>query len=296
MQDTTRNMVRAISADGSVIVCAIDATAIVGKIEQLHTTSAVITAALGRLAIGASMIGGMLKGMDDTVTLRLNGNGPAGSLIAVADSKGNVKAYVANPVVELPLNPYGKLDVAGAVGKDGYLSVIKDVGLDEPSTGTVEIVSGEIAEDITNYFATSEQIPTACGLGVLVNPDLTVKSAGGYLVQLLPFAEESCIDILEKNLKEMPPVSQMYADGMSPEAVCMKLLDGLEPNVLDTFAASYQCDCSRQRVGKALIGLGEKELRQLAQEQETTEIACHFCNQKYHFTSAELLQMLQDTK
>lgn len=285
-------MVRALSADGSVIACAINTTGIVSQIEQIHTTSAVVTAALGRLATAASMIGAMLKGYDDTVTLRINGNGPTGSLIAVADSRGNVKAYVANPIVELPLNQYGKLDVSGAVGKDGYLSVIKDVGLSEPSTGTVEIVSGEIAEDITNYFATSEQVPTVCGLGVLINPDLTVKGAGGYLVQLLPFADEGCIDILEKNLGQMPPVSQMYADGITPEEVCMKLLDGLEPNVLDTFQPIYQCDCSRERVAKALISLGKKELKQLAEEQDTTEISCHFCNKKYVFSAKELSDIL----
>ncbi len=280
-----------IAEDITVIVCAVDATEIVGTIEQLHTTSAVVTAALGRLAAAASMLGAMLKGQEDTVTLRINGGGPAGSLIAVADGRGNVKAYVANPVVEIPLNQYGKLDVAGAVGTDGYLSVIKDVGLDEPSTGTVELVSGEIAEDITNYFAVSEQIPTVCGLGVLVNPDLTVKGAGGYLVQLLPFADESCIEVLENNLKQMPPVSQMYADGMTPEEVCMKLLDGLEPNVLDTFRPVYQCDCSRDRISRALISMGKQELEQLAAEQETTEVSCHFCNKKYVFTAEELLAL-----
>lgn len=288
-----QNMVRAISADGSVIACALDSTEIVGKIEQIHTTSAVVTAALGRLATAASMIGAMLKGDEDTVTVRMNGGGPAGSLIAVADSCGNVKAYVANPVVELPLNQYGKLDVAGAVGKNGYLSVIKDVGLKEPATGTVEIVSGEIAEDITNYFAVSEQTPTVCGLGVLVNPNLTVKGAGGYLVQLLPFAPESCITVLEENLKQMPPVSKMYADGMTAEEVCMKLLCGLEPNVLDTFHPIYRCDCSRERVSRALISMGREELEKLAREQDMTEVSCHFCNKKYSFTAQELLDMLK---
>lgn len=287
------NLVRAISADGSVMACALNSTEIVSEIEQLHTTSAVVTAALGRLATAASMIGSLLKGEKDTVTVRMNGNGPCGSLIAVADSVGNVKAYVANPVVELPLNSYGKLDVAGAVGKDGYLSVIKDVGLKEPAAGTVEIVSGEIAEDITNYFATSEQVPTACGLGVLVNPDLTVKGAGGYLVQLLPFADESCIDKIEENLKKLPPVSQMYADGMSAEEVCMTLLEGLEPNVLDSFHPVYRCDCSKERVGRALVSLGREELETMAREQETTEVCCHFCNKKYRFSPEELLAMLK---
>ena len=289
----SHKMVRAISADGSVIACAVDSTEIVGEIEKIHVTSAVVTAALGRLATAASMIGSMLKGEDDTVTLRMNGGGPSGSLIAVADSRGNVKAYVANPVVELPLNQYGKLDVSGAVGKDGYLSVIKDVGLDEPSTGTVEIVSGEIAEDITNYFAVSEQTPTVCGLGVLVNPDLTVKGAGGYLVQLLPFADESCIDRLEANLKKMPAVSKMYADGMTAEEVCMRLLDELEPNVLDCFDPAYKCDCSIERVSRALVSLGKDELMKMADEQDCTEVNCHFCNKKYTFTADDLKNLIK---
>ena len=286
-------MVRAISADGSVVACAIDATEIVGQIEQIHTTSAVVTAALGRLTAAASMIGAMLKEEKGSVTLRINGGGPVGALIAVSDSYGNVKSYAANTIVELPLNQYGKLDVSGAVGKSGYLSVIKDVGLKEPATGTVEIVSGEIAEDITNYFAVSEQVPTVCGLGVLVNPDLTVKGAGGYLVQLLPFADESCIDILEQNLSKLPPVSQMYADGMAAEEVCMRLLDGLSPNVLDRFSPEYRCDCSRERVSRALISMGKEELTKMANEQEDTEVSCHFCNQKYHFSSGELLKLLE---
>ncbi len=282
------NLVRAISADGSVMACALNATEIVAEIERIHTTSAVVTAALGRLATAASMAGSLLKGEQDSVTMRINGGGPAGTLIAVADSFGNVRAYVGNPVVELPLNQYGKLDVAGAVGRDGYLSVIKDVGLKEPATGTVEIVSGEIAEDITNYYATSEQVPTACGLGVLVNPDLTVKGAGGYLVQLLPFADESCVELLEQNIKKLPPVSQMYADGMTAEEGCMRLLEGLEPNVLDTFQPVYKCDCSLERVTRALVSMGREELLKMAEEQGGAEVCCHFCNKKYHLTAEEL--------
>ena len=180
------NLVRAITADGSAVAIALNSTEIVGEIEKIHKTSAVVTAALGRLATGASLMGYMLKNEQDSITLRIKADGPAGSLIAVANSHGNVKAYVQNPVVEIPLNSKGKLDVAGAVGTDGFLSVIKDIGLKEPYSGQVPLVSGEIAEDITSYYAISEQIPTVCALGVLVNPDLTVKSAGGFLIQLLP--------------------------------------------------------------------------------------------------------------
>ena len=190
---------RAIAKDASVVSCAVDATDLVEQIEQIHQTSAVVTAGLGRLAIAASMMGYDLKNQQDTVTLRVNGGGPAGSLVAVADSHGNVKCDVEHPVVELPLNAMGKLDVGGAVGKDGTLSVVKDLGLKEPYVGMIPLVSGEIAEDIASYYATSEQTPTVCGLGVLVNPDLTVQVAGGYLIQVLPFASDACIDTLERN-------------------------------------------------------------------------------------------------
>lgn len=283
-----KNMVRAISADGSVMACAVNATEMVSKMEQIHKTSAVVTAALGRLQTAASMMGMQLKGNDDTLTLRMNGNGPAGSLIAVADSRGNVKSYVENAVVELPLNQYGKLDVSGAVGKEGILSVIKDLGMKEPYVGQMPIVSGEIAEDITRYYAVSEQIPTVCGLGVLVNPDLTVKSAGGYLVQLLPFADESCIDVLEENLKKMPPVSQMYAEGLTPAEVCEKLLEGLEPEILDEFTTEYRCDCSKERVEKALISIGKQELAAMKEEEDVVEVGCHFCGKKYRFSKEDI--------
>ena len=221
-------IVRTISDDASVVATAIDATDIVSEIEQIHKTSAVVTAALGRLTIAASLMGIGLKGEKDTLTLRMNGNGPTGALIAVADSRGNVKSYVCNPVVEIPLNKYGKLDVAGAVGKEGTLSVVKDLGLKEPYCGQIPIASGEIAEDIASYFATSEQIPTVCGLGVLVNPDLTVKAAGGYLIQLLPFADEGVIDTLEKNVNALPSVTQMLSSGVTAEDMAMKVLEGLQ--------------------------------------------------------------------
>ncbi len=281
-------IVRTISEDASVIAAAIDATDIVSEIEKIHQTSAVVTAALGRLTIAASLMGIGLKGEKDSLTLRMNGNGPTGALIAVADSFGNVKSYVCNPVVEIPLNKYGKLDVSGAVGKEGSLSVIKDLGMKEPYCGQIPIASGEVAEDIASYFAVSEQIPTVCGLGVLVNPDLTVKAAGGYLIQLLPFADESCIDILEKSVNSLPSVTQMLSSGIGAEEMAMKVLDGLKPNVMDDLTAHYKCDCSRERVERALISIGIKELTQMADEEETSEVCCHFCGKKYTFTSDEI--------
>ncbi len=285
-------IVRTISDDASVVATAIDATDIVAEIERIHKTSAVVTAALGRLTIGASLMGIGLKGQNDTLTLRMNGGGPAGAMIAVADSYGNVKSYVCNPVVEIPLNQYGKLDVAGAVGKNGTLSVVKDLGLKEPYVGQIPIVSGEVAEDIASYFAVSEQIPTVCGLGVLVNPDLTVKAAGGYLVQLLPFADESCIDILEKNVNSLPSVTQMLSSGITAEDMAMKVLEGLDPNVMDRLEASFCCDCSRERVEKAVISIGRQELEAMAAEQDNAEVCCHFCGKKYVFTSSEIRGMI----
>ncbi len=289
-------LVRTLSKDGSVMACAVDATDIAAEIERIHQTSAVVSAALGRLAAAASMMGSMLKASDQSITLRMKGDGPVGSMIAVADSYGNVKCYAENTVVELPLNQYGKLDVSGAVGKTGFLQVIKDLGMKKPYTGQVPIASGEIAEDITEYFAVSEQTPTVCGLGVLVNPDLSIKGAGGYLVQLLPFADESCIDVLEENLKKMPPVSSMYADGMTPQEVCFRLLEGLEPNVLDDSFPVYRCDCSEERVTRALISLGKKELDSMIEEEEKIEVSCHFCNKKYCFDRNMLVQIRDRAK
>lgn len=284
-------IVRTISHDASVVATAIDATDIVSEIEKIHKTSAVVTAALGRLTIAASLIGNGLKGADDSVTIRMDGGGATGCLIAVSDSHGNVKSYVSNPIVEIPLNKYGKLDVAGAVGNDGRISVVKDLGLKEPYVGQVPIVSGEIAEDIANYFAVSEQIPTVCGLGVLVNPDLTVKAAGGYLIQLLPFADESCIDKLEANVNTLQPVTAMLDSGMSAEDIAKRVLEGLEPDLLDEFEVFYKCDCNKSRVEKALISLGREELTKMAEEEDNIEVCCHFCDKKYNFTKDEIINL-----
>ncbi len=282
---------RAISRDASVVSMALDATDIVREIESIHKTSAVVSAALGRLTIAASMMGYTLKGENDTVSIRMDGNGPAGMLIAVADSRGNVKSYVQNPVVEIPLNSIGKLDVRGVVGAEGTLSVVKDLGLKEPYSGTVPIVSGEIGEDIANYYASSEQVPTVCGLGVLVNPDLTIANAGGFLVQLLPFADDSCIDVIEKNISSIPPVTTMLKDGMTAEQIAMKLLEGLEPEIMDESEASYKCDCSRDRTRRILGSLGNEELENMAAENEDVKVYCNFCRKEYVFTPDEVLRL-----
>lgn len=284
---------RAISADGSAFAAVLDGKDIVSEIEKIHKTSAVVTAGLGRLSLAASLMGYMLKGEDDSITLRIDADGPAGQLVAVADSRGNVKSCVANPVVEIPLNAQGKLDVAGAVGRDGTLSVVKDMGLREPYVGVIPLVSGEIAEDIASYYATSEQIPTVCALGVLVDTDLSVKSAGGFLVQLLPFADEKCIDIIEKNVSSMRPVSALLSEGVTPEEIADMLLDGLEPNELDTASPVYHCDCSRERTEKVLISIGREELSSIAAEGKDTSVCCHFCGKEYVFTPQEIAKLAE---
>ncbi len=287
------NLYRAISADGSAFAAVLDAKDIVSEIEKIHKTSAVVTAALGRLSIGASLIGYMLKGEDDSVTLRIDADGPTGQLVAVADSRGNVKSCVNNPVVEIPLNSKGKLDVSGAVGKNGTLSVVKDMGLKEPYVGVIPLVSGEIAEDIASYYATSEQIPTVCALGVLVDTDLTVKSAGGFLIQLLPFADDKTIDQIEKNVSSMRPVSALLEEGTSPQQIADMLLAGLEPNKLDSASPAYKCDCSRSRTEKVLISIGKKELLSIADEGKDTEVSCHFCGKNYTFSADEIRRLAE---
>jgi len=280
--------VHAISADGNVMCQAVDSTDIVAQAERIHVTSATVTAALGRLLTAASLMGSQLKGEEDSLTLRINADGPIGALIAVSDSSGNVRGYVENPVVEIPLNQYGKLDVAGAVGRQGNLFVMRDLGMREPYIGQTPIVSGEIAEDITHYYAASEQTPTVCALGVLVNTDLTVISAGGFLLQLLPGAPEEIIEQVEAAVNGMPPVTKMLAEGSTPQDIVRKALDGFSPAILEERRVAYQCNCSRERVERALISIGREELCKMAGEQPVTEVDCHFCIKKYRFSPIEL--------
>lgn len=282
------NLIRYISGDGCCVVTALNSTEIVSRAEQIHHTSAVVTAALGRLLTAGSLMGYLLKSEDDSLTLQIKGGGPVGSLAVVAHSNGDVKGYPANPVVELPLNPKGKLDVAGAVGTDGFLYVMRDLGHGEPYIGNVPLVSGEIAEDITQYYATSEQTPTVCGLGVLVNPDLTVQCAGGFLLQLLPFTPDDVIEQVEKNVSKIQSVTQLLSQGKTPADICEMLLEGMDPNVLDEGDCAYRCDCSRERVARALLSLGHEDLQEIIDDGQPVELGCHFCNQKYVFSIDEV--------
>lgn len=285
-------IVRYITDDGSAFVIAADTTDVVARAEQIHKTSAVNTAALGRLMTAASMMGDMLKGKDDSITLRLNGGGPAGSVIAVSDSDGNVRGYVQNPVVEIPLNEAGKLDVKGTVGTNGYLFVMKDIGLNEPYVGQTQIVSGEIAEDITNYYATSEQTPTVCALGVLVNPDLTVAAAGGFMIQLLPGCPEEMIDKIEYAMQDIEPVTTMLSNGMSPDDIAKRALKNISIDKLDESKIEYRCNCSKERVEAALISTGRDSLEEMAASDEDTCVECHFCDRVYKFTPDDIKKLL----
>lgn len=284
------DLYRFITNDGLVAVTAIDSTDIVKEAEKIHMTSAVVTAALGRLLTAASMMGIALKNEPDNLTIRIKGDGEIDCLIACADSQGNVKGYAGNPIVELPLNDKGKLDVGGAVGR-GHMFVSKDLGLKDPYNGTIELVSGEIAEDIAAYYAISEQIPTVCALGVLINPDLTVNCAGGYLIQLLPAAGDDTIDKLEQSIKGLPSVTRMLSMGLTAPEIAKKAMNLFELELLDECHPEYKCDCSRERVEKALISMGKDELFKLADEQELTNADCHFCNKKYHFSPMQLRQI-----
>lgn len=281
-------LIRCITSDGLVMATAIDSTDIVARAEQIHKTSAVVTAALGRLLTAGSMMGNMLKSKDNTLTLRLAGGGPAGNIIVVSDWEGDVRGYVGNPVVEIPLNSKGKLDVAGAVGKSGNLFITKDLGMKEPYNGCIPLVSGEIAEDITAYYAISEQIPTVCALGVLVNPDLTVKVAGGYIIQLLPAAGNDTIELIEKGMKDMPSVTALLNSGETPLDILKRALSEFEVEVLYEHDVNYKCNCSKERIETALITLGAEELNKMADELPEVEISCHFCDNVYKFSPNEV--------
>lgn len=273
----------------------LDSQDMVAEAERIHQPSAVATAALGRLLTAASMMGVMLKGANDSITLKVDGGGPLGTVMAVSDSGGNVRGYAQNAVVEIPLKPNGKLDVSGAVGTNGQLHVLRDTGGEKPYAGCTPLVSGEIAEDITGYYAVSEQTPTVCALGVLVNPDLTVRVAGGLLLQLLPFCPESVIDRVEANVAKLEPVTAMLERGMTPREICALALDGMEFDVLDEYQPVYHCACSKEKVERALMALPEDDLLSLPDESGMTEVTCRFCDKVYRFTESDL-QVLHERR
>lgn len=289
-------IVRTLSGDGSILCSAIDTTDIVREIQRLHKTTPVVTAALGRMCTAGAIMGALLKNEGDSLTLRVNGGGSCGTLTVVADYRGNVKCCAGNEQAVVPLREDGGLDVPGCVGKDGYLTVVKDMGLKEPYVGQIPLVSGNIAEDITAYYSISEQIPTVCSLGIVFNDDATVKAAGGYMLQLVPPVLDSSVVVIEDNLKKLESITGMLDKGLKPEELALNALEGLGAEVLDQWEARYFCDCSRERTESILLSLGKDELQKLADEGETTEVCCHFCNKKYKFSTEEICRLLKELK
>lgn len=260
-----------------------------------HNTSPVATAALGRLLTGGAMMGVMMKGEKDLLTLQIKAGGPLEGITVTADSKGNVKGYVGNPNVVIHANDKGKLDVAGAVGV-GFMNVIKDMGLKEPYVGQTVLQTSEIAEDLTYYFATSEQVPSSVGLGVLMEKDNTVKQAGGFILQLMPFTEEAVISRLEENLKKVTSVTALLEEGNTPQMLLEKLLEGFDMEINDTIPTQFYCNCSKERVERALISIGRKDIQEMIDEGKEIEMNCHFCNKNYTFTVEELKKILKECK
>ena len=288
-------IIRAIEANHQIRAFAAVNTETVETARQDHNTSPVATAALGRLLTAGAMMGTMMKGDRDILTLQIKAGGPLEGITVTADSKGRVKGYVGNPDVCIPANSKGKLDVAGAVGV-GFMNVIKDMGLKEPYVGQVALQTSEIAEDLTYYFATSEQVPSAVGLGVLMNKDNTVRQAGGFIVQLMPFAEESTIAKLEENVQKITSVTNLLEEGHTPESLLEKVLEGFDMEINEKVPTEFYCNCSRERVEKALISIGRKELNEMFQEGKSIEMNCHFCNKNYEFTVEELKEILRKCK
>ncbi len=287
--------IRAITADAAIQITAVETTAMVERARNIHKTLPLATAALGRTLTITSIMGSQLKVDDGSVTVQVRGDGPLGTIVCVADSQGYARGYLQNPAVDLPLRPDGKLNVGAGVGR-GQLVVVKDIGLKEPVSGMVGLVNGEIAEDVTRYFAESEQIPSACALGVLVDTDQSVKQAGGYLVQLMPGARDSDIDRLEQNIQKAGAMTAMLDRGMTLEQIAEAILDGFTVHFLDEAEIGYRCNCSEAKVTRALISLGEGELLQMADEGKPAEITCQFCDRVYTFTPESLRALAQSAK
>ena len=285
-------IVRAMTADGFVKAMAIASTNLVERARNIHKTTPTATAALGRVLTAASMMGNLQKVENGALTLQVRGNGPLGTILATSDAVGNVRGYVHNPSITLLEKHAGKLDVGAAVGTDGMLTVIRDLQMKEPYIGSVALVSGEIADDVTAYFAQSEQTPTACALGVLVDTDHSVKVAGGYLIQLLPGAPEEVISRLEQGIAKAGAVTPMLSDGLTPEDILRRVMADFELEFLETTEVSYKCYCSRERVTSTLVSVGKKDLQEMIDEGKPVTIECQFCDTKYQFTPDELRELL----
>lgn len=289
-------IVNAITSNGAIRVVAADTTELCNRARQIHNMSPTAAAALGRTLTAAAIMGSMLKSSEDSLTIQLNGGGPIGKVVAVADGKANVKGYVGNPLVDLPLNEKGKLDVGGAVGRDGMLGIVRDLGLKEPYIGQVPLVNGEVAEDLTQYYATSEQLPTAVALGVLVDVDYSIKAAGGFILQVLPGAYDEDIDNVEKTVATISSVTEMLDSGKKPEDIVEHLLKDYEIEYFENVPTEYKCDCSRERTDRALISIGKEELTKIIEEDGKAQITCHFCDNVYEYKKEELEKLLESAK
>ena len=291
VQEYRDYIVRASAADGQMRIFAMTGRDLTEKARQIHGTSPAATATLGRLLMAGSMMGSMMKGDNDVLTLQIQCGGPIKGITVTADSRANVKGYVNEPCVVLPPNPQGKLDVAGAVGP-GFLNVIRDMGLGEPYNGQTELVSGEIAEDLTYYYAISEQVPSSVGLGVLLDKENFVSHAGGFIVQVMPFADDSVIDEVEKNVKNITSVTDLLSKGMKPEDLVRQLMGSLDVEFLETIPAMYHCNCSKERVSESIAGIGRRDIEDMVQSGETIEVNCQFCGSHYYFNTDELKAFL----
>ena len=288
-------LVKAVGFEGKVRAYAINTTEMVNEAVRRHETWPTASAALGRAMTATTMMGAMLKG-DEKLTVKIDGGGPIGAIIVDSNAKGETRGYVGNPKVDFELNKEGKFDVARAVGKDGLLSVVKDLGMRDHFTGSVPLISGELGEDFTYYFASSEQTPASVGVGVLVNPDGSILASGGFMIQLMPGADDETITEIEKRLSTLPPISKLIEAGMPPEELILALLGDDNAKVLNKMDVKFQCHCSKERISQALISLGKGELTEMIEEDGGAETECHFCNETYNFTVADLQELLEDAK
>lgn len=290
----TDKLIRATAQNGDVRIIAAITTELVNEATSIHQCSPTASAAFGRMITGGVLMGALLKNSTDSMTLQINGGGEAGEIIVTAHADGTVKGYIANPLVDLPLNSKGKLDVGTAVGKDGDLKVIKDMGLKDPYIGQVPIYTGEIGDDIAYYFTVSEQTPSAVALGVLVDKDLSIKAAGGFIIQMMPGAPELLADTITYRLQEIPPVTTMIANGMTIEDILKEIFDGMDLKIYESIEPAYKCDCSRDRVERALMSIGKNDLSEICADGKTEEIVCHFCNTKYEFTNDDIKNIIKE--
>lgn len=295
VNEVTDKLIKALCYDNEIRVYVVDATTMVQTAQKKHETWSAATAALGRAMVGTTLLGATLKG-EDKLTARIAGGGPIGYMLIDSNAKGETKGYIKNPFVSLPLNEQGKIDVKGAVGTDGMMTISKDLGLKDPFVGQVPLVSGELGEDFTYYMANSEQIPTAIGLSVLVNPDETVKTAGGFMIQVLPGASEATIQKVEQAIADLPQVSKLMDEGEKPEEILNRLVPDGSSHILEDMPVSFTCDCSKDRFESAIVTLGEKEIQDMIDEDKEAEAVCHFCRTKYHFNEEELIALKEEAK